>query len=201
MIPRAFVKDWRHEFGDTVRVITYDGIIATIKLETINGKFYLTDRWEQFFDHHNLYNDYCLMFEYTENSTFNVVVMDDSGLEVKYESDIFEEGEESNNSNMDNPAFKVKLTPHKYGHRKIFIPRRFANQHWPKFVRSVQIHDSSHQNWDITTNLRPNGVVQCLTIRWAHFPSMKELEMDGTCIFELLNNESPEFLVYKKKSQ
>ncbi|XP_022883698.1 putative B3 domain-containing protein Os03g0619850 [Olea europaea var. sylvestris] len=116
MIPKAFAKDWRHEFGDTVRVIAYDGIIATIKLETVNGKFYLTDEWEQFFDHHNLHDGYCLIFEYIENLTFNVIIMDDSGLEVKYEWDVSEEGEESNNSNMDNPIFEVKLTPRKYGH-------------------------------------------------------------------------------------
>ncbi|XP_022853334.1 B3 domain-containing protein Os03g0619800-like [Olea europaea var. sylvestris] len=158
MIPRAFVKDWRHEFDDTVRVITYDGIIAIIKLETVNGKFYLTDGWEQFFDHHNLYDGYCLIFEYTGNSTFNVIIMDDYGLEVKYESDVSEEGEEINNSNIDNPVFEVKLTPRKYGHRKIYILERFAGQHLPKFVRSVKIHDCLHQNWDITTNLRSNGV-------------------------------------------
>ncbi|XP_022891850.1 B3 domain-containing protein Os03g0212300-like [Olea europaea var. sylvestris] len=186
MMPRSFAKHWRHEFDDTVRVIAYDGIFATIGLEEVRGKIYLTHGWEQFFDRHNLDDGYCLIFEYTENFTFNITIIDDFGLEVKYDSDVPEESEESNNSNTYSPVFEVKLTPRLHSHQKIYVLGRFARQHLPKFLHSVQIYDSLHRNWDITTNLRPNSEIHCLTIGWVHFLSFKELQMGDTCVLLIL---------------
>lgn len=66
-------------------------------------------------------------------------------------------------------------------------------------MRKVQIHDSLHHNWDITTNLRPTCVIRCLTIGWTNFLIEKQLRMSDMCMFELLNNEPPKFIVYKKR--
>ncbi|XP_022891622.1 B3 domain-containing protein At4g01580-like [Olea europaea var. sylvestris] len=116
MLPRSFVNNWRHQLGDTVRVIAYDGIIITIRLERDNGRIYFADGCEQFFDHHNLQDAHVLVFEYNGNSTFNVTIFDHSGLEVTYDSDV---PEEYNASHTDNPAFEITLTPHHNSHREI----------------------------------------------------------------------------------
>lgn len=116
MLPRSFVNDWRHQLGDTARVTAYDGIIVTIRLERDNGRIYFADGWEQFFDHHNLQDAHVLVFEYNENSTFNMTIFDHYGLEVTYDSDVLEE---YNASHTDNLEFEITLTPHHNSHREI----------------------------------------------------------------------------------
>ncbi|XP_022868083.1 B3 domain-containing transcription factor VRN1-like, partial [Olea europaea var. sylvestris] len=111
MLPTSFVNDWRQQLGDTIQITAYDGIIVTIKLERVNGKIYLVDGWEQFFDHHNFQDGYILVFEYNGNSTLNMTVFDHSG--VIYDSD--EESQEGNTS--DNPIIEIILTPRLNSHR------------------------------------------------------------------------------------
>ncbi|XP_022865614.1 B3 domain-containing transcription factor VRN1-like [Olea europaea var. sylvestris] len=117
MLPTFFVNDWRQKFGDTIEVTAYDGIIVTIKLERVDGKIYLADGWEQFFDYHNLQNGYVLVFEYNDNVTLNMTIFDHFGLEVTYDSD--EESQEGNIS--DNSIFEIILTPRFNSHMKIEI--------------------------------------------------------------------------------
>ncbi|XP_022875833.1 B3 domain-containing transcription factor VRN1-like [Olea europaea var. sylvestris] len=108
ILPTSFVNDWKQQLCDAIQVTAYDGIIiVTIKLEIVDGKIYLADGWEQFFDHHNLQDGYVLVFEYNGNFKLNMTIFDHFGLEVTYDSD--EKGQEGNTS--DNPIFEITLTP------------------------------------------------------------------------------------------
>ncbi|XP_022852284.1 putative B3 domain-containing protein Os03g0621600 [Olea europaea var. sylvestris] len=193
--PQNYNTRLRHQLGDTVRVTAYDGIIVTIRLERDNARIYFADGWEQFFDHHNLQDAHVLVFDYNGYSTFNMTIFDHSGLEVTYDFDV---PEEYNVSHTDNPAFEITLTLHHNSHREICIPGWFSRYHLPRGLRSVQIHDSLRHNWELATNLRPNGLIRRMTIGWADFFREKELQMGDTCVFKLLNSEPPKFIVYKK---
>ncbi|XP_022849853.1 B3 domain-containing transcription factor VRN1-like [Olea europaea var. sylvestris] len=115
MFPTSFVNCWRQELGDRVRLTSYDGIIVTIQLQTIDGEIYFTNGWEQFFDHHNLQDVFVVVFGYNGNSTFNMRIFDHSRSEVTYDSDI----EEDEALYLDNPVFEITLTLNQNNHREI----------------------------------------------------------------------------------
>lgn len=115
MLPRSFVECSGRDLGDTVRLTGYDGIICNIQLERVDDNIYLGAGWPQFFDHHNLEDGYVLVFEYNGNSTFDVSIFECSGVEVMYESDMFD----IETSRTGNPIFRVTLEANRDGHRKI----------------------------------------------------------------------------------
>ncbi|XP_022873109.1 B3 domain-containing protein At4g01580-like [Olea europaea var. sylvestris] len=112
---RSFVNHPGHQLTDTVRLIGYETIIANIRLERVDEKIYLAGGWEHFFYHHNLQDGYLLVFEYNENSTFNVMVLDHSGQEVIYNFDILEK----DTLLIGNLVFEVTLAANHNDHRKI----------------------------------------------------------------------------------
>ncbi|XP_022883870.1 uncharacterized protein LOC111400712 [Olea europaea var. sylvestris] len=176
----------RHKLGDRVRLTSYDSTIVTIQLQTIDGETYLTNGWEQFSDHHNLQDGFVVVFEYNGNSMFNMRIFDHSRSDVTYGSD-FEEDEALH---LDNLAFEITLMLNQNNRLEISIPGRFARHQLPRYVRNVRLHDSLHQNWNITANSRPNGVMCRLTIGGANFLTEKELQIGDTSIIMLVNAKS-----------
>lgn len=65
---------------------------------------------------------------------------------------------------------------------------------------NVQIHDSSHNNWQVRTNLRRNDDIRCFTVGWTYYAREKQNEIDDTCIFELVNDELPMFMAVQSMS-
>lgn len=63
-------------------IIEYMGIVWKFQLEQIDDVVYFSSRWELLFGHHNLENNYFLVFEYNGSSTFEVIIFDLLGIEV-----------------------------------------------------------------------------------------------------------------------
>ncbi|CAA2965506.1 Hypothetical predicted protein, partial [Olea europaea subsp. europaea] len=60
-------------------------------------------------------DDFVVVFEYNENSTFNMRIFDHSRSDVTYGSDV----EEDEALHLDNPAFEITLTLNQNNHREI----------------------------------------------------------------------------------
>ncbi|KAF2318705.1 hypothetical protein GH714_010210 [Hevea brasiliensis] len=116
MVPKKFVRQHGNCLSSPVITLEVPSG-AKWEVERLNneGEIWLGEGWKEFAQHHSLEQDYVIFFKHVEDCHFDVIICDESGLEIEYpdhDSDVvevieldMEEEKKSKNKNKNKMAF------------------------------------------------------------------------------------------------
>ncbi|XP_057989547.1 B3 domain-containing protein Os03g0212300-like isoform X2 [Hevea brasiliensis] len=94
MVPNKFVRQHGNCLSSPVITLEVPSG-AKWEVERLNneGEIWLGEGWKEFAQHHSLEQDYVIFFKHVEDCHFDVIICDESGLEIEYpdhDSDVVE---------------------------------------------------------------------------------------------------------------
>ncbi|KAK7357872.1 hypothetical protein VNO80_17169 [Phaseolus coccineus] len=83
-IPRSFVSKHWEDISNPLRLLLPEGGEWKVNWKKIGVDIWLIDKWKKFVEFYSLDQDNLLIFKYVGMSQFEVVILDQSGLEIVY---------------------------------------------------------------------------------------------------------------------
>ncbi|KAJ4965059.1 hypothetical protein NE237_016908 [Protea cynaroides] len=110
-IPVEFVREFGEELPDVAVLKVPVGREWFIELKKIDGTVWFHNGWQGFLEHYNISSGYFLVFRYDGNSHFFVIILNESGYEIKYPHNVNPPGV----SNLQNIGSKLGSEERKTG--------------------------------------------------------------------------------------
>ncbi|XP_021287246.1 B3 domain-containing protein Os01g0723500-like isoform X2 [Herrania umbratica] len=85
-IPNKFVGKFGHELSSVATFVLPSGRKWEIRLTKADDRIWLDDGWHEFVEYNSIRCGYFLVFRYGKDSTFHVIIFDNSACEVDYPS-------------------------------------------------------------------------------------------------------------------
>ncbi|KAK7343346.1 hypothetical protein VNO77_12011 [Canavalia gladiata] len=83
-IPRSFVHNCWKGVSNPVHLLLPNGAKWEVNWKKLDSEVWLTNNWKKFAEFYALDEDYLLVFRYVGKSRFQVVIFDQSALEIRY---------------------------------------------------------------------------------------------------------------------
>ncbi|WRX13353.1 B3 DNA binding domain - like 10 [Theobroma cacao] len=177
-IPKKFVGKFGHELSSLATFVLPNGRKWKIGLTKADDRIWLDDGWHEFVEYNSIRYGYFLIFRYERNSTFHVIIFDNSACEVHYPSYVPSNDEELNDGESekhsihqdseteedDSPEFLGVKAPNldERTNREAIISGKQDASSQQRLVRKPQGDAASRKNAEVK-QAKVTGVRRCKT--------------------------------------
>ncbi|XP_020210838.1 B3 domain-containing transcription factor VRN1 [Cajanus cajan] len=101
-IPRSFVNEcWEGIISNPVLLLLPNGAKWNLRCKKHDADVWLTNKWKKFAEFYSLDQDHLLVFKYVGKSQFHVIILDQTGLEIRYPlMEVTSDGEENGSNSL-----------------------------------------------------------------------------------------------------
>ncbi|KAK6253599.1 hypothetical protein QUC31_015319 [Theobroma cacao] len=197
-IPNKFVGKFGHELSGVATFVLPNGRKWKIGLTKADDRIWLDDGWHEFIEYNSIRYGYFLVFRYEKDSTFHVIIFDNSACEVDYPSYVpsndeeLTDGESEKHSIHQDSKTEEDDSPEVLGVKAPSLNERAnreaingnqdasSQQH---LVRKPQVDAASHKNSEVKQD-KVTRVKRCKTEE-VEFDNLNESRQINSNIKEL----------------